>query len=76
MTQSRKVGWGSSNGFRVRLFKAIEPLTCHDCGAEIAVGELFTRGARGVRTTMPLCERCRPFSLASAPARSPMISTD
>lgn len=76
MQRSRKVGWGSNKGFRVRLFEAIEPVVCADCAREIGSGEIFTRGARGLRTTMPLCAECRPFSYESAPPRSPAVSVE
>ena len=59
--QSRKVGWGKRNGgYPVCIFEALVPLTCADCQQPIDVGQRFTRGTRGFRTTLPICLDCRP----------------
>ena len=68
MHQSRKVGWASFDGRRVRIFEALEPVTCADCGDTIDTGATFTRAVRAFRTTMPLCQSCRPFSGEAVPS--------
>ncbi|HET7035054.1 MAG TPA: hypothetical protein VFI42_05165 [Thermomicrobiaceae bacterium] len=58
--QSRKVAWGKRDGgYPVCIFEALVPLTCADCQRTIEVGERFTRGTRGFRTTLPICADCR-----------------
>ena len=59
--QSRKVAWGKRDGgYPVCIFEALVPLTCADCQGTIEVGEHFTRGTRGFRTTLPIGAACRP----------------
>ena len=69
--QSQRVGTGRhDNGERTAAYRALEPLTCGQCGMHIVVGTFFSRhapalaggGLSGV-TTRPICGRCRPLYL-------------
>jgi hypothetical protein len=54
-------------GKSTQLYRALRPLLCSTCGAEIAEGTLFTRRKMkgiGLRI-MPQCRKCAPFTLQS-----------
>jgi len=62
----------SANGQPTTAYRALEPLSCGRCGAEIAVGALFIRRAvsliarhgRGL-TQAPVCAQCCPLVVTS-----------
>ena len=54
-----------AGGRSAEVYRALRPLLCATCGAEIGEGTLFTRRkvkGIGVRI-MPQCPKCRPFAL-------------
>lgn len=64
----------NAKGREVSVYRALRPLLCTRCGAEIKESELFTRGElAGIRIS-PCCRECVPFSLSTAKQlRSPLI---
>lgn len=55
-----------AGGGSAQVYRALRPLLCSTCGAEIGEGTLFTRRkvkGIGVRI-MPQCRKCAPFAPA------------
>ncbi len=66
------------DGSRTMAYRALKALVCDQCGAEIAVGQVFSRHNRHLRATTgylssaPVCALCRPLRVESAAeARAP-----
>ena len=63
---SEIVGRGNlDDGRSTDVYRALRPLLCATCGAEIAEGALFTRRrVKGIGLRiMPQCPKCAPFTL-------------
>lgn len=68
----------TAQGVSAKVYRALRPLLCERCGAQIEEGELFTRWpiAEQFVRIMPRCRACVPFEFAEqveTPARSPLI---
>ncbi|HEX8709407.1 MAG TPA: hypothetical protein VF723_14275 [Pyrinomonadaceae bacterium] len=52
-------------GERTLAYRALRPLLCSACGAEIAAGTLFTRRSLAQESLriLPRCTECAPFQL-------------
>lgn len=53
-------------GALAAVYQALRPTSCHECGAVVNTGDVFTRHPvpqRGQRacTMVPFCRTCRPF---------------